>query len=159
MSQIKSMPISQLNLKLFKRQLYSQRKLFAKLGKGAYGIVWKAVEKKNREPVAIKKVFDAFSNATDAQRTFREVNFLLEIGQAGHDNIVKLINLKRAYNNRDIYMIFEYMETDLHTVIRAMICEEVHRIFITYQILRALKYVHSAGIIHRDIKPSNILIN
>jgi len=40
--------------------------LFAKLGKGAYGIVWKAVEKKNREPVAIKKVFDAFSNATDA---------------------------------------------------------------------------------------------
>ena len=44
-----------------------------KLGKGAYGIVWKAIDKKTREVVAIKKSFDAFQNATDAQRTFREV--------------------------------------------------------------------------------------
>ena len=42
-----------------------------KLGKGAYEVVWKAVEKKNKNVVAVKKVFDAFQNATDAQRTFR----------------------------------------------------------------------------------------
>lgn len=36
------------------------------LGKGAYGIVWKAIEKKDREVCAIKKIFDAFSNSTDA---------------------------------------------------------------------------------------------
>ena len=42
-----------------------------KLGKGAYGVVWKAIEKKNKNVVAVKKVFDAFQNATDAQRTFR----------------------------------------------------------------------------------------
>jgi mitogen-activated protein kinase 15 len=36
------------------------------LGKGAYGIVWKAIEKKTREVVAIKKIFDAFSNPIDA---------------------------------------------------------------------------------------------
>jgi mitogen-activated protein kinase 15 len=42
----------------------------------AYGIVWKAIDKKTREVVALKKVFDAFQNATDAQRTFREIMFL-----------------------------------------------------------------------------------
>ena len=45
-------------------------------GKGAYGIVWKAVDKKTKEVVALKKNFDAFQNATDAQRTFREIIFL-----------------------------------------------------------------------------------
>jgi mitogen-activated protein kinase 15 len=43
----------------------------AYLGKGAYGIVWKAVDKQTKKIVAIKKSFDAFHNATDAQRTFR----------------------------------------------------------------------------------------
>jgi mitogen-activated protein kinase 15 len=47
-----------------------------KLGKGAYGVVWKAIDKHTRQVVAVKKVFDAFQNATDAQRTFREVIFL-----------------------------------------------------------------------------------
>lgn len=28
-----------------------------------------------------------------------------------------------------------------------------------YQILRGLKYVHSADVIHRDLKPSNLLVN
>ena len=47
-----------------------------KLGKGAYGIVWKAIEKSSRTAVALKKCFDAFRNATDAQRTFREIMYL-----------------------------------------------------------------------------------
>ena len=38
-----------------------------KLGKGAYGIVWKAHDKKSKDVVALKKIFDAFQNATDAQ--------------------------------------------------------------------------------------------
>ena len=51
------------------------------------------------------------------------------------------------------------METDLHTVIRANILEPIHKQFIMYQLLKALKFIHSAGIVHRDLKPSNILIN
>jgi len=38
-----------------------------RLGKGAYGIVWKATDKRTKEAVALKKIFDAFRNQTDAQ--------------------------------------------------------------------------------------------
>jgi mitogen-activated protein kinase 15 len=58
-----------------------------KIGRGAYGIVWKAVDKRTRETVALKKIFDAFQNATDAQRTFREIMFLQEMNN--HENIVR----------------------------------------------------------------------
>lgn len=49
------------------------------------------------------------------------------------------------------------METDLHAVIRAGILEEVHKQYIIYQILKCIKYMHSAELLHRDLKPSNIL--
>ena len=49
------------------------------LGKGAYGIVWHSVDKKTKQVVAVKKIFDAFQNPTDAQRTFREVVFLKQV--------------------------------------------------------------------------------
>ncbi len=51
------------------------------------------------------------------------------------------------------------METDLHAVIRANILEEIHKKYIMYQILKALKYIHSGELIHRDLKPSNILLS
>ncbi|PRW59653.1 mitogen-activated kinase 5 [Chlorella sorokiniana] len=128
-----------------------------RLGKGAYGIVWKAIDKKTKETVALKKIFDAFQNATDAQRTFREIMFLQELNN--HENIIRLLNVLKADNDRDIYLVFEYMETDLHAVIRANILEEVHKQYIMYQIFRSLKYMHSAQLLHRDIKPSNVLLN
>jgi serine/threonine protein kinase len=58
----------------------------------------------------------------------------------------------RAENDKDIYLVFEYMETDLHAVIRANILEEVHKQYIMYQLFRALKYMHTAQLLHRDIK-------
>lgn len=64
-----------------------------RLGKGAYGIVWKAVDRKTKEVVAIKKIFDAFRNQTDAQRTFREIIFLQSF--RNHPNIVKLHSIHR----------------------------------------------------------------
>ena len=76
-----------------------------KLGKGAYGIVWRALDKKSRETVALKKIFDAFQNSTDAQRTFREIEFLKQMG--GHEHIITLTNVLKADNDRDIYLVFE----------------------------------------------------
>jgi len=126
------------------------------LGKGAYGIVWRAVDRRTKQVVAVKKIFDAFQNSTDAQRTFREVMFLQSLK---HDNIIKLLNVHRADNDKDIYLVFEFMETDLHAVIRARILEDIHKQYIIYQLLRTLKYLHSAEILHRDMKPSNLLLN
>ena len=131
--------------------------LLNKQGKGAYGVVFKAKDKKTNDIVALKKNFDAFQNATDSQRTYREVMLLQELN--GHENIIPLLNVIKAENDKDIYLVFEYMETDLHTVIRANILEPIHKKFIMYQLLKALKFLHSAGIVHRDLKPSNILID
>ncbi|CAG9837137.1 unnamed protein product [Diabrotica balteata] len=129
-----------------------------RLGKGAYGIVWKAIDRKTKEVVAVKKIFDAFRNQTDAQRTYREIMFLQSF--KSHPNIVKLHSVHRAANNRDIYLGFEYMETDLHNVIkRKSILKDVHKRYIIYQLLKAIKYIHSGNVIHRDMKPSNVLLD
>lgn len=76
-----------------------------------------------------------------------------------HENIVKLHNVIKAENDKDIYLAFEYLETDLHAVIRAGILEDIHRRYVTFQILNCLKYMHTGNIIHRDLKPSNVLLN
>ena len=119
--------------------------------------MWRAVDKKTRDTVALKKIFDAFQNATDAQRTFREIMFLQEVNN--HENIIRLLNVLKAENDRDIYLVFEYMETDLHAVIRASILEDIHKQYTMYQLFKSLKYLHTAQLLHRDIKPSNMLLN
>ena len=119
--------------------------------------MWKSIDKKTKEIVALKKIFDAFQNSTDAQRTFREILILQELNN--HENIIRLLDVIKAENDKDIYLVFDYMETDLHAVIRAGILEEIHKQYIIYQILKCLKFMHSADIIHRDLKPSNFLLN
>eukprot|EP01083_Nonionella_stella_P053403 141275_1 len=138
------------------KHILRKYEVLTKLGRGAYGIVWKAIDKKTRQTVALKKIFDAFQNSTDAQRTFREIMFLQELD---HDNIIRMMNVMKAENDRDIYLVFEYMETDLHAVIRAGILEDIHKKYIIYQALKSLKYMHSAELLHRDMKPSNLLLN
>ena len=108
--------------------------------------MWKAVDRRTKHTVALKKCFDAFRNATDAQRTFREVMYLQEL--AGHDSIVRLLNIVRAENDRDIYLVFDYMETDLHAVIRAGIMEEVRR-----RAARALSLQIARGLTRRRHAP------
>eukprot|EP00118_Oscarella_pearsei_P014351 m.122508 g.122508 ORF g.122508 m.122508 type:complete len:542 (+) comp37788_c1_seq3:94-1719(+) len=135
----------------------SRYQIQRRVGKGAYGIVWKTIDKKTGEIVALKKIFDAFQNETDAQRTYREIMFLQEFGQ--HENIVKLLNVVKADNDKDIYLVFEFMDTDLHAVIKGNILKAVHKQYTMYQLIRSIHFIHSGNVVHRDLKPSNILLN
>lgn len=108
--------------------------------------------------MAVKKIFDAFRNETDAQRTFREIMFLRAF--RGHPNIVQLYSVHRAANDMDIYLSFEHMESDLHNAIkRGNVLKDLHKRYIMYQLLSAMLYIHSGNVIHRDLKPSNILVD
>ncbi|XP_028775824.1 mitogen-activated protein kinase 3 [Neltuma alba] len=130
------------------------------IGRGAYGIVCSLLNTETNESVAVKKIANAFDNLMDAKRTLREIKLLRHLD---HENVIALRDvipppLRREFT--DVYMAMELMDTDLHHIIRSnQILSEEHCQYFLYQILRGLKYIHSANIIHRDLKPSNLLLN
>ncbi|CAD8063842.1 unnamed protein product [Paramecium sonneborni] len=130
------------------------------IGHGAYGVVCSAQNKRTGQKVAIKKVANAFDDLIDGKRIVREIKLLKFFK---HENIISLLDVqkpeaKTGFN--DIYIVTEFMETDLHRVIysRQELTDE-HIQYFVYQILRGLLYMHSANVIHRDLKPGNILVN
>ncbi|GAB4828771.1 Mitogen-activated protein kinase 9 [Ancistrocladus abbreviatus] len=130
------------------------------IGKGSYGVVASALDTCSGERVAIKKINDVFEHVSDATRILREIK-LLRLLQ--HPDIVKIKHIMLPPSRRefkDIYVVFELMESDLHQVIKANddLTPEHYQFFL-YQLLRGLKYIHSANVFHRDLKPKNILAN
>ncbi|RNF16004.1 map-kinase like proteinue [Trypanosoma conorhini] len=131
-------------------------KIIRQIGSGAYGIVWCALDRQTRRPVALKKVFGAFENQPDAQRTYREVMLL---GALHHGSIVRLTNVIRSVNDNDLYLTFELAETDLSTILLHNILLPVHQQYLAYQVVKIVAYLHSHGVLHRDLKPANIFVN
>jgi mitogen-activated protein kinase 1/3 len=131
-----------------------------KLGSGAYGLVAAARDKRTDTKVAIKKVRDCFHNLTDAKRILREIKLMQHLNHPNIIQLVDMINPLSTEDFEDIYLVMEYMQSDLHKIIYSENeLSSSHMAFIIYQILCALKHIHSAGVIHRDLKPGNILIN
>ena len=106
--------------------------------------------------VAIKKVQNVFQKAILAKRALREIKLLLHF--VGHENITCIHDMEIANMNdfNEIYIIQELMEADLHQIIRSQQpLTDSHFQYFMYQILRGLKYIHSANVLHRDLKPGN----
>ncbi|KAL5711221.1 mitogen-activated protein kinase [Ranunculus cassubicifolius] len=130
------------------------------IGRGAYGIVCSVLNSETNEMVAIKKIANAFDNHMDAKRTLREIKLLRHLD---HENVIGIRDVipppvRNAF--ADVYIATELMDTDLHQIIRSnQDLSEEHSQYFLYQLLRGLKYIHSANVIHRDLKPSNLLLN
>ncbi|XP_043939304.1 mitogen-activated protein kinase 7 isoform X1 [Protopterus annectens] len=131
------------------------------IGTGAYGVVSSARCKSTGQQVAIKKIPNAFDVVTNAKRTLRELKILKHFK---HDNIIAIKDILKPtvpYSEfKSVYVVLDLMESDLHQIIHSSqpLTQEHVRYFL-YQLLRGLKYIHSANVIHRDLKPSNLLIN
>ena len=133
------------------------------LGKGAYGTVYFAVDKRTGEEVAIKRINDVFRTKTDAKRTLREITILR---QCNHPNIAKLKDLivpPDEFTYRNLWIVQEYGGWDLSKIVKNYThiqgWGERHVKSLLYQLLCGLLYMQSGNLVHRDLKPSNILVS
>ncbi|XP_065830899.1 mitogen-activated protein kinase 1-like [Oscarella lobularis] len=127
------------------------------IGEGAYGMVVSATSARG-ERVAIKKI-SPFEHQTYCQRTLREIKILTRFK---HENIIDIRDILHPPTIgelRDVYIVQTVMETDMYKLLKTQHLSNDHVCYFLYQILRGLKYIHSANVLHRDLKPSNLLVN
>ncbi|VDK63111.1 unnamed protein product [Onchocerca ochengi] len=139
------------------------------LGGGSFGNVIKVTNficaDGQRRVVAIKKLYEPFRDEKAALRVYREIRLLQMMV---HENIVRLLDLYTPDNSLAtlsiVYIVTEYAGNSLYEILKreretgSQILTPEHHKFIIYQLLRALKYIHSANVMHRDLKPGNLAV-
>ena len=139
------------------------------LGKGSFSVVCLAHDKQTKDLVALKKIKDVFVHKNNAKNVIREVYIQRRLR---HPNVVelldlimmpsptgkwKLVNGKLVTDSVDLYLVLECADGgDLFQLGEQLDQGEV--IHIMKQLLVAVEFLHSCGVIHRDIKTANILI-
>ncbi|KAF0759024.1 hypothetical protein AaE_003770 [Aphanomyces astaci] len=110
--------------------------------------------------VAIKRVINVFDRAQDCIRLFREIYILRHVH---HSNLVTLLDVipPKDYDSfRDLYLVFEYADTDLQKLFCLPQYLNIRHVQVfLHQLLHGLKHMHACAIVHRDLKPANILLN
>ncbi|KAM7266470.1 hypothetical protein ACFE04_004367 [Oxalis oulophora] len=128
-----------------------------KIGEGTYSNVYKARDKKTGKIVALKKVRFDTSEPNAIKFMAREIMILQKLD---HPNIVKLEGLATSRMHYSLYLVFEYMKSDLSRIIsRPEGLTEAQVKCYMQQLLAGLQHCHERGILHRDIKGSNLLID
>ena len=129
-------------------------KIIETIGDGTYGIVYKGINTKTNEYVAIKKMKKKYTD-WDECLSLKEVQALLTLK---HSNIVTLNELILQKN--ELNMIFEFIGQNLFEYAKNMNEIPEYKIRnISFQILQGLAYMHKNNFFHRDMKPENILIS
>ncbi|XP_041838171.1 mitogen-activated protein kinase 6 [Melanotaenia boesemani] len=136
------------------------------LGYGGNGLVFSAVDTDCDKRVAVKKII-----LTDPQSVKHALREIKIIRRLDHDNIVKVFETLGPSGRKltedvvsltevnSVYIVQEYMETDLCQLLERGLLSEGHARLFMYQLLRGLKYIHSANVLHRDLKPANLFVN
>ncbi|CAF4643587.1 unnamed protein product [Rotaria sp. Silwood1] len=131
------------------------------IGYGAFGVIWAVTDPRTSRRVALKKMPHVFQSVIAARRAFREIKMLCTFR---HDNILQAVDILQPPSQielfNEVYILTELMQIDLHKIIVSQQALSIdHCKVFLYQILRGLKFLHSAGVIHRDLKPGNLLVN
>lgn len=127
------------------------------LGTGTYGVVSRARNKKTGEIVALKKIKGKMEETGLPVGSVREITLLLGLR---HRNIVELIEVVVGRSLESIYLVMQYCEQDLASLIDNMKqpFNEPQVKCIMLQLLDGLNYLHDRFIIHRDLKLANLLM-
>ncbi|GLT74608.1 hypothetical protein SLA2020_463960 [Shorea laevis] len=129
-----------------------------KVGQGTYSNVYKARDRETGKIVALKKVRFDTSEPESVQFMAREIMILQKLN---HPNIVKLEGLATSRMQYSIYLVFDFMQSDLARIIsrpEERLTEPQIKCYML-QLLSGLQHCHERGILHRDIKGSNLLID
>ncbi|MCI0699298.1 protein kinase [candidate division KSB1 bacterium] len=130
--------------------------IIEELGKGAMGVVYKALDPLIGREVAIKVISEAVLHQPEIkERFYREAR---SVGQLSHENITIVHDVGEADGKP--YIVMEYLAgSDLRFIInRKTSLSLAQKLDYLHQICKGLQYAHDKNTIHRDIKPENIKI-
>ncbi|CAH9117551.1 unnamed protein product [Cuscuta epithymum] len=122
-----------------------------KVGRGKYSEVFEGVHSTNNEKCIIKIL-----KPVKKKKIKREVKILQNL--CGGPNIVKLLDVVRDQQSKTPSLVFEYVKNTDFKVLYPTLSDFDIRYYI-YELLKALDFCHSQGIMHRDVKPHNVLID
>jgi len=128
------------------------------LGRGKFGRVYLAREKRTEYIVALKMMFKSeLVKEHMEHQVRREIEIQTHLD---HPNILKLLTY--FWDEKKIYLILEFaQEGELFKVLNSQPhkrFDEPTAAFYLRQVAEALRYCHSQSVIHRDIKPENLLL-
>ncbi len=127
-----------------------------KRGEGGFGVLYKAFDTVIEREIALKLLHQQFADDEKFSAWFhREAKAMAKLN---HPNIVTIYNFEIVDNNH--FIVMEYIDgKNIDEIMRDKGAFDLKNfILIARQLLSALGYAHSCGIIHRDIKPSNIMV-
>ena len=141
-----------------KLEVLGRYKILEVIGRGAMGVVYKAVDPVIDRIVAIKTINLTLSKEDISEYEARFQQEIKAAGRFSHPNIVTIYDVGRT--EEVAYMAMEFLNgRELKDVLAAGTRLEVETtVELMLQVADGLAYAHEHGIVHRDIKPSNIMI-